>query len=162
MRIFSSSEYDSVSLGKAFWTFWRTVVPSSSWPSIILGLLDTEDRGTNYHLLKYQDLDLQYHHPQNLKYCMLWEIYYIFLVWNFSLFLGTTAPPWTRASPFTRFLDHTQRRTTVGRTPLDKWSARRRDLYLTTHTKLTTDKRPCLWWDSNPQSQQVSGRRSTP
>jgi hypothetical protein len=31
------------------------------------------------------------------------------------------------------FLDQTQRRTTVGRTPLDEWSARRRDLYLTTH-----------------------------
>ena len=31
------------------------------------------------------------------------------------------------------FLDHIQRRTTVGRTPLDEWSARRRDLYLTTH-----------------------------
>jgi hypothetical protein len=31
------------------------------------------------------------------------------------------------------FLDHTQRRTTVGRAPLDKRSARRRDLYLTTH-----------------------------
>ena len=31
------------------------------------------------------------------------------------------------------FLDHTQRRTTVGRTPLDERSARRRDLYLTTH-----------------------------
>ena len=31
------------------------------------------------------------------------------------------------------FVDHTQRRTTVGRTPLDEWSARRRDLYLTTH-----------------------------
>ena len=31
---------------------------------------------------------------------------------------------------FTRFLDHTQRRTTVGRTPLDEWSVRRRDLYL--------------------------------
>ena len=29
------------------------------------------------------------------------------------------------------FLDYTQRRTTVGRTPLDEWSARRRDLYLT-------------------------------
>jgi len=28
-------------------------------------------------------------------------------------------------------LDHTQRRTTVGRTPLDEWWARRRDLYLT-------------------------------
>jgi hypothetical protein len=31
------------------------------------------------------------------------------------------------------FLDHTQRRTTVGRTPLGEWSARRRDVYLTTH-----------------------------
>jgi hypothetical protein len=31
------------------------------------------------------------------------------------------------------FLDHPQRRSTVGRTPLDEWSARRRDLYLTTH-----------------------------
>jgi hypothetical protein len=37
------------------------------------------------------------------------------------------------ASSFTRFLDHTQRRTTVGRTPLDEWSARRRDLYMTKH-----------------------------
>ena len=37
------------------------------------------------------------------------------------------------ASSFLRFLDHTQRRTTVGRTPLDEGSARRRDLYLTTH-----------------------------
>ena len=34
---------------------------------------------------------------------------------------------------FLMFLDHTQRRTTVGRTPLDEWSARRRDLCLTTH-----------------------------
>ena len=37
------------------------------------------------------------------------------------------------ASSFLRFLDHTQRRTTVGRTPPDEWSARPRDLYLTTH-----------------------------
>ena len=44
-------------------------------------------------------------------------------------------PPlqWAMASSFTRFLDHTQRRTTFSRTPLDEWSARRRDLYLTTH-----------------------------
>ena len=35
--------------------------------------------------------------------------------------------------PFLMFLDHTQRRTTVGRTPLGEWSACRRDLYLTTH-----------------------------
>ena len=31
------------------------------------------------------------------------------------------------------FLDHTQRCSTVGRTPLDEWSARHRELYLTTH-----------------------------
>ena len=31
------------------------------------------------------------------------------------------------------FLDHTQRRSTVGTTPLDESSARRRDLCLTTH-----------------------------
>jgi hypothetical protein len=40
---------------------------------------------------------------------------------------------WARASSFSRYLDHTQRRITVGRTPMDEWSARRRDLYLTTH-----------------------------
>jgi len=34
-------------------------------------------------------------------------------------------------SSFLRFLDHMQRRTAVGRTPLDEWSARRWDLYLT-------------------------------
>ena len=32
-----------------------------------------------------------------------------------------------------RFLHHTQRRATVGRTPLNEWSVRCRDLYLTTH-----------------------------
>ena len=35
--------------------------------------------------------------------------------------------------PFLMFLDHTQRRSTVGRTPLDEWSASARDLCLTTH-----------------------------
>ena len=36
-------------------------------------------------------------------------------------------------SSFTRFLDHTQWQATVSKTPLDEWSARRKDLYLTTH-----------------------------
>ena len=30
------------------------------------------------------------------------------------------------------------------------------------HTTLTTDRHPCIRWDSNPQSQQVNGRRPTP
>ena len=34
---------------------------------------------------------------------------------------------------FLMFQDHTQRRSTVGRTPLDERSARQRELYLTTH-----------------------------
>ena len=75
---------------------------------------------------------------------------------------GATAPQWVRASSFTAFLDHTQRCITVGRTTVDEWSARRRDFYLTTHTTLTTDKRPCPRWDSNLQSQHASDRRPTP
>jgi hypothetical protein len=36
-------------------------------------------------------------------------------------FIWRNVTQWTRASSFTRFLDHTQLRTTVGRTPLDEW-----------------------------------------
>ena len=50
-------------------------------------------------------------------------------------------PPWVRTSSFTRCLDHTQRRATVGRTPLDEWSACRRDLYLITYNT-HNDKHP--------------------
>ena len=57
-------------------------------------------------------------------------------------FFCVKAPPQlVRASSFTRFLDHTQRRATVGRTPLDEWSNRRRDLYLTTHN--AHNRHPC-------------------
>jgi hypothetical protein len=53
--------------------------------------------------------------------------------------------PMGQASSFTRFLNHTQRRTTFGRTPLDEWSARRRDFYLTTHnTHNTQTSRPTV------------------
>ena len=51
---------------------------------------------------------------------------YFFFLWRCAL---TRA----MASSFLGFLDHTQRRNTVARIPLDEWSARRRDLYLTTH-----------------------------
>ena len=57
------------------------------------------------------------HHKIKLMHCLFWCI----------------SPQWARASSFTRFLDRTQQRPTVGRTPLDEWSARHRDLYLTTH-----------------------------
>ena len=41
-------------------------------------------------------------------------------------------PSWARGSSLLRFRDHTQTHT-LSRTPLDEWSAPRRDLYLTTH-----------------------------
>ena len=50
-----------------------------------------------------------------------------------TFFLWRYGPTRAMASSFLRFLDHMQRRITVGRTPLDETSARRRDLYLTTH-----------------------------
>ena len=46
-------------------------------------------------------------------------------------------PQWAMVSSFTKFLDHTQRRTTLGRTPLDKGSAPRRDLWEQTATCAT-------------------------
>jgi hypothetical protein len=49
-------------------------------------------------------------------------------------FLWHCDPTRARAVSFLRFLDYTQRRTTVSRTTLDEWSARRRDLYQTTHS----------------------------
>ena len=53
------------------------------------------------------------------------------LSYHTSLFLWRCDPTRAMASSFLRFLDHT-RRITVGMTHLGKWSARRRDLYLTT------------------------------
>jgi len=82
------------------------------------------------------------------------KLHYIFE----TSFFWFNSPQWARASSFTRFLDHTQRCTTVGRNPLDEWSARRRDLHLTTHK---TGRYACPHWDSNPQSQQASGGRPT-
>jgi hypothetical protein len=75
-------------------------------------------------------------------------------------FIWCNSPQWARASLFTMFLDHTQLRTTVGRTPLDEGSAHRRDLYVTKHD--AHNKHPCPRCDSNPKSRQMSGRRRTP
>jgi hypothetical protein len=52
---------------------------------------------------------------------------------NYYYFLWPCSPAQDMVSSFTRVLDHTPRRAPVGRTPPEKWSARRRDLYLITH-----------------------------
>jgi hypothetical protein len=59
----------------------------------------------------------------------------------FCLFIfGAAAPPSGQGPPHSWCsLDHTQWRTTLGRTPLDEWSAHHRDLYLTTHNTCKKD-----------------------
>ena len=54
-----------------------------------------------------------------------------FLTHSYNFFWAQQ-PPGAKASSFARFLDHTQRSITVGRTPLDGRSACRSDLHLTT------------------------------
>ena len=55
------------------------------------------------------------------------------------------------------------RQSTDGRTPLGEWSARSRDLYLTTHN--SHKRQTCIpppRWDSNPQPKYESDRSITP
>ena len=59
------------------------------------------------------------------------------MYWNFC-FHGTKAPSVTWP-PHYRGFTITIRHTAVGRTPLDEWSARRRDLFLTTHNTHNRD-----------------------
>jgi hypothetical protein len=94
---------------------------------------------------------------------MTWPLSSILLVYKPTCFLGYRtsvsnenclfvcfwhdSPHWARAFSFRRFLDHKQRRTTGGRTPLDEWSARRRDLYLTKHnTHNRQTSMPPVWF----------------
>ena len=57
-------------------------------------------------------------------------------------FFLLSSPTRAMAASFSRFVDHTQWHTTVGRTPLDEGSVRRRDLYLTTHN--TYESQTCM------------------
>ena len=96
-------------------------------------------------LFKYQDdaqsnmLKLQFH-----LHCFFFGVSITFF-FHFS-------PMWAMASSFLRFLDHTHD-APVGRTPVDKLSAHRRDLYRTAHN---VPKQPCPQQDLNPQSQQAT------
>jgi hypothetical protein len=85
----------------------------------------------------------------------------IYVLCSPALAMASCSPALTMVSSFTKFRDHTQRRITVGRTPLDEWSARRRDLYLTTHNTHNRQTSMPLW-DSNLESQNASGRRLKP
>jgi hypothetical protein len=69
--------------------------------------------------------------------------------------------------PHYRGFTITLRHTTLGRTPLDEWSARRRDLYLTTHnthkrqtSMLPAGSEPTISGGERPQTHAL-GRTAT-
>ena len=72
-----------------------------------------------------------------------------------TFLLRHMGPLQAMASSFMKFLDHTQQRTTAGRTPLDEWSACCKALYLTTRNTHNLSRRavadlclrPCGHWD---------------
>jgi hypothetical protein len=73
----------------------------------------------------------QLRHLKTLRYARV--ILYVSLWFlKFRFFHGTTAPCGPGPPHYRGFII-TLRHTTLGRTPLDEWSARRGDLYLTTH-----------------------------
>jgi hypothetical protein len=76
------------------------------------------------------------------RLCVLYVIIYVLYYYYYYLWLCSPA----RAMAFTRFLDHTQRRATVGRTPLGRViSSSQRPLPDNTqHTQThKTEKHPC-------------------
>jgi hypothetical protein len=134
-------------------------------------MLKKEERRTNLKFVKLSDIKQSEDLDIDVRITLKWVVEkhgirvptvhsqqkYIFL----SFILSPTSVYLTRLGVEGYYSsDHTQRHTTVGRTPLDEGSARRGDLYLT-HTTFTTDKHPCPRRDSNPQSQQAIGCRPT-
>ena len=69
-----------------------------------------------------------------------------FFPWRYTTLMGVYFAALYRAlaSSRTRLLDHTQRRATVGRNPLNEWAVRRRDLYLTKHN--TQNRQTSIPW----------------
>ena len=81
---------------------------------------------------------------------------YIFCSKPLFFFLWLCGPTRGMASSFSKSLDHTKRPTIVRRTPLDEWSARRRDLYLRTKDtyKRQTSMNPVGFEPTIPASEQ--------
>jgi hypothetical protein len=115
-------------------------------------IVQTESRST-------QPLPLQLKQPEfEAEHTSMW----MHAVHPFVFFFST-APHllWARASSLLTLHDQTLRHITLSRTPLDKWSARRRGLYLTTHNTQKRQTSMAPRRNSNPQSQQANSRKPT-
>jgi hypothetical protein len=85
------------------------------------------------------------------------SLFFLYCLLSLDLFLHTYLGVEGCGCTWTHPMTHTHK---LGRVPLDKGSARRKYRYLTTRN--THDRYQCHGWNSNPQSQQASGRRHTP
>jgi hypothetical protein len=101
----------------------------------------------------------------NMWLCVtqFWGIFYTHIL-LLLLLLAFTTHLRVLASSFWRFRDHTQWHTIVGRTPLDEWSARRRDLYLTNtqHSQQTNIHAPGGIGTRNPSRRAAADPRIRP
>jgi hypothetical protein len=89
--------------------------------------------------------------------CLFCVILCIFQAWNICYVLSNPHPhQWARAPSFTRFLYHTQWRTTVGRTNLDERSTRLPSDN-TRHSQKTNIHAPCGFRTRNPSKRAAPG-----
>ena len=95
---------------------------------------------TRIHDVTTEDTEFHFHRPQNLQ----------FYSHNICPIFLAHRPPLIMASSFTRFLNHTQRRTTVGRTPQGEWSARRRAIMFVTFIDYVTLRMKALRFVETP------------
>ena len=106
-------------------------------PSHVIELINVSSKKFTLWYSIYDVYQLNVWAPRCLlERVVITDIYiyiYIYIYVYIYIFLWRCGPTRAMASSFLRFLDHTKRRITVGRTPLVEWSARRRDFYLTTH-----------------------------
>jgi len=78
------------------------------------------------------------------------------------VFIFMARQPYWAWAPSCWGFENTLRHITLGRTPLDEWSARRRDLYRATRNTRNKTDIHAPSGIRNPQSQQLSGRGPTP
>jgi hypothetical protein len=135
---------------------WYIVLPIT-WTFPLSGFPGNLDH-PSFHILRMTEW-LRYHKTRNNSHmCNMAINIEEWRPWVFLPSPSSCGPARTIASSFLRLLNHT-RRTTVGRTPLDRPSARHRDLYLTTynnHCRQTSispvEFEPAIWAGERPQT----------
>jgi hypothetical protein len=113
---------------------FHTTKPIKSHIFIELGfLLHTNPCRRNARYLRSANSWNTFPSSAYMQYILSWHSQWQSYSFNCPLPHGTTAPG-RLGSPCCQSFTITLRHTTLARTPLDEWSARRRELHLTTHS----------------------------